>query len=606
MIATRFYFLTSLCLFVTWAQAQRNGTDYAFLFYTADYTKGWTDLPETKAALPELATELRENYNFKVEIYGDLTLAALEKRLEEINERNFGPKDQVLFFFTGHGSYKPASDNGYLIPQDGPHHSLSGKGWLSYDKLRTYLGINKAKHILVALDACYSGSFGRGDMGRPESLPWEKDVDCILLKRSSLRYKSRLFFSSGNKEERVPVQSEFLSRWIQCLRSLPKRRQYVVSVDSLKKYINTIESSSPESGYFTGHSNSGDFVFIHKNACSPQEDPLSVADNTDWAIVMKNRDPARIREHVEIYKNCDHNSEAVAILESELIHPIRESEGMSNIQGSVFKMGDTFKSGPNDEKPIHTVTLSNFEMSRREVTFAEFDHYTKAVKKSPARADFGRDDQPVINVSWFDAVSYCNWKSKKRGLNPVYSLADNQKENSWEESEYGMELTGDENVIINLKANGFRLPTEAEWEYVASHGSKSNGKARFGNGRQIIKPSEANFNSLSKYKKKYSKAGVYRERTAAVGSLNSPNNLGVHDLAGNVSEWCSDWYGKDYYFSSNLQKNPLGPSYGTQRVVRGGSWRSHPINCRSTSRQYSDPRVRSRLIGFRLVRTVNK
>ncbi|NUO02952.1 MAG: formylglycine-generating enzyme family protein, partial [Saprospiraceae bacterium] len=143
----------------------------------------------------------------------------------------------------------------------------------------------------------------------------------------------------------------------------------------------------------------------------------------------------------------------------------------------------------------------------------------------------------------------------------------------------------------------YRLPTEAEWEYAARGGGKA---VLFGNGKNIIDPKEINFNGSADYKKSYSVAGEYRQKTVPVGSLNSPNALGLHDMSGNVWEWCSDWYGA---YPAGSQTNPTGPASGSYRVFRGGSWYVYPRYCRVAYRFGGTPDYRYSSVGFRLART---
>lgn len=603
-----FIFVTLLC---TSASAQKAGTDFAFLFYTADYTNGWTDLPETKAKLPELARELKNNYNFKVETYGDLNLAKLKARLAEINNRNFGPNDQVLFFFSGHGYYRAGSDNGYLIPTDGPHKWNYGDGWLGYDKLREYLSGNRAKHLLVAFDACYSGSFGRRTMGKPGPPPWDRDADCNTINRNSLRHASRLFFSSGNKTERVPAQSEFLRRWLQCLREEPRKRKYVVTDDDLRSYVNTVTSSSPEDGYFQGHTTSGKFVFIHKSACAPQVAPLLAADNAHWAGVRRARTAVKAKEHIDLFGSCAHYAEALQLLSGGAVVPTRSPslssaalpEGMVRVPGGTFQMGDTFGDYGFSEHPVHPVTVSPFQMGRYEVTFAEYDRFTEGTGKIKALDSWGRGQQPVIRVSWLDAISYCNWLSRQNGFTPVYSLTDRDEQKRWKQANYGTELDAKTSVAVDHNANGYRLPTEAEWEFAASY-TDGRRKSRFGNGKDILTSSEANFNAQAESQNDYYKKGTFRKKTVAVGSLNNYNSLGIYDLTGNVGEWCSDWYEIDYYSKSKVSVDPIGPPNGTYRSIRGGGW-SHLANrCRASYRFRNKPENKSHIMyGFRLARS---
>jgi len=121
---------------------------------------------------------------------------------------------------------------------------------------------------------------------------------------------------------------------------------------------------------------------------------------------------------------------------------------------------------------------------------------------------------------------------------------------------------------------------------------------RFGTGKDTIEPDEANFDASSKYKKPYSRSGVYREKTVPVKSF-SPNSLGLYDLSGNVWEWVQDWYDSGYYKKSP-RNNPKGPSSGSGRVLRGGSWYDLPRRVRAAFRFGDAPSGRVSVIGFRL------
>lgn len=251
---------------------------------------------------------------------------------------------------------------------------------------------------------------------------------------------------------------------------------------------------------------------------------------------------------------------------------------MVRVVGGTFQMGDTFDDGYDREKPVHSVTVSDFYLGRYEVTFAEYDAFCEATgKEDEADEGWGRGRRPVINVSWLDAVEYCNWLSEQHGYQPVYAIKGND-------------------VTANWQANGYRLPTEAEWEFAARQLGQ---QVRFGNGQDTARVSQINFNGGEIYKESYSEVGEYRARTVPVGSLNSPNNLGLHDMSGNVWEWCWDWYG-DY--PSAAQNNPRGPESGSGRVLRGGSWNDYPAGVRCSYRFDITPGYRYYFIGFRLSR----
>ncbi|PSJ71751.1 sulfatase-modifying factor protein, partial [Sphingobacteriales bacterium UPWRP_1] len=210
------------------------------------------------------------------------------------------------------------------------------------------------------------------------------------------------------------------------------------------------------------------------------------------------------------------------------------------------------------------------------VTFEEYIMYCFATgKEYPDDEGWGRGRLPVINVNWYDAVEYCNFLSLMHGLETVYTINSDK-------------------VTPNWQANGYRLPTEAEWEYAAREGGK---KVRFGNGQNTLRATEANFDASADYKP-YSKIGEYRGKTVAVDSF-KPNALGLYNMSGNVWEWCWDWFGGDYYKNSP-RENPRGPETGSYRVLRGGRWSSLPQGCRVAFRGHGTPIDRYFNYGFRL------
>ena len=245
--------------------------------------------------------------------------------------------------------------------------------------------------------------------------------------------------------------------------------------------------------------------------------------------------------------------------------PRPKPAGMVFVQGGSFAMGDVLgNSTQKDEKPVHKVTVSPCYRGKYEGTQAEGRRVTG---KSPGK--FSGDNRPVEQVSWFDAVRYCNRRSRKEGLAPCYS-------------------TDGARIVCNFKANGYRLPTEAEWEYAAKGGMKGVNKQRpylFAGGNDV--------NSLAWY---YGNSGF---ETHPVGGK-SPNQLGLYDMSGNVYEWCWDWYGS---YGSGDQQNPKGPASGTDRVFRGGSWFCSATSVRVSFRAHNTPAVRYDNFGFRVVRS---
>ncbi len=238
----------------------------------------------------------------------------------------------------------------------------------------------------------------------------------------------------------------------------------------------------------------------------------------------------------------------------------QKSLQMAKIPAGQFLMGDVFDEGNDNEKPTHQVTLSAFEIGKYEVT----QELWNAIMQTRPSEHKNCADCPVKEVSW-------EWiQIFLQKLNALYP------------------------------GKNYRLPTEAEWEYAAREGGK---KVRFGNGKDVADPAQINFDGSESSKQSYSLSGLYRGATVAVGSLRCPNALGLHDMSGNVWEWCSDWYSENYY-KKNSAKDPQGPTSGSYRVCRGGSWYSRPRYCRVASRNGNAPGVQGYDLGFRLARTL--
>jgi formylglycine-generating enzyme required for sulfatase activity len=255
--------------------------------------------------------------------------------------------------------------------------------------------------------------------------------------------------------------------------------------------------------------------------------------------------------------------------------------GFVRVEGGTFTMGSN--SGDNDEKPVHQVTISKaFYMGKHEVTQKE---WVEVMGSNPS--SFKGDSLPVERVSWYNVIEYCNKRSIKEGLTPAYTVdkgrADPSNTNDYDAVKWV--------VTWNRSANGYRLLTEAEWEYACRVGLT----APFNTG-DTITTEQANYTGNYPYNN--AAKGTNRGKTTAVGSF-AANRWGLYDMHGNVWEWCWDWY-DDY--KSGAQTNPLGADSGSIRVARGGSWGSFARYLRSAYRDGHTPSHRDDGLGFRLVR----
>jgi len=229
------------------------------------------------------------------------------------------------------------------------------------------------------------------------------------------------------------------------------------------------------------------------------------------------------------------------------------------INGGTFTMGSpsSERGRSANEGPQRQTTVSSFYMEKFPVTQAAYQEITGI---NPSA--FKGPSLPVEQVSWFDAVEYCNKRSLKEGLTPAYTREGN-------------------NVIWNRDANGYRLPTEAEWEYACRAGTQT----PFYSGTSVNNAGWFSGNSGG--------------RTQPVGQK-EPNAWDLYDMHGNVLEWCWDWLGN---YSAEAQVNPLGASSGAERVYRGGCWRFEAHQTRSAFRFGNHPQLKTFIVGFRVVRS---
>jgi len=243
--------------------------------------------------------------------------------------------------------------------------------------------------------------------------------------------------------------------------------------------------------------------------------------------------------------------------------PQAASDTMVLVQGGWFMMGDTLGEGDEYERPLRRVALSAFMIGKYEVTQCEWQ---ELMGNNPSR--FTNDLMPVAAISWKEVVMYCNKRSQKEGLVPCYRFSGDHVRCIW-------------------NANGYRLPTEAEWEYAAREGHLQGARPKRYAGSDSVDEVAWCFPG--------SKCTVH-----PVGQK-MPNRLGIHDMSGNVREWCWDMLGR---YGKDAETDPRGPSSGAFHIVRGGSYDQRASKQRVTSREAYPPSGHYGDVGFRLARSV--
>lgn len=260
------------------------------------------------------------------------------------------------------------------------------------------------------------------------------------------------------------------------------------------------------------------------------------------------------------------------------------NDGFVKVPSGTFTMGSPkTERMRNDDEKQHLVSVSSFYVSAYEVSQKQ---YREVTGKNPSY--FKGDDLPVENVTWFDAIEYCNLLSRQKGLTPCYTVSGDKKTVTW-----------------NKNANGYRLLTEAEWEY--AHRAGTTGIFLTQN---YTTSNQANFYGCYPYliEENYLRhtnkdvvTGPVRDKTVKVDSFDA-NAFGLYNTAGNVAEWCWDFYGEYDGSMARAVQDPAGTKTGSYRIIRGGGYNDFGKQLRSAYRSLYPPFIADRNTGFRVCR----
>ena len=349
-------------------------------------------------------------------------------------------------------------------------------------------------------------------------------------------------------------KNAYRSEWKGCSRNSlklndnPEGRKYSVSasvVDAQGKILYSLFEK--ECDYYASDSSKDLYKWTVKNVSRDKMKEIDATTCTvkpngvSWTISGKKTSyDMSNAEFVESNRNPASNAYSLVIASL----PSRIEKVF--VQGGTFRMGSY--SGFDNEKPVHNVTVSSFYMGKTEVNQVQW----KAVMGNNPSYYKG-DNRPVESVSWYDAIVFCNKLSMMDKKTPVYSVNGKTDPDTWNYKPCNGNSIN-ETISMNMNAGGYRLPTEAEWEYAARGGNRSKGYEYSGSD-DLDRVAWRGGNILYGY--------THDVATKA------PNELGLYDMSGNVWEWCWDWCDSNYYGKSP-SSNPSGITSGAYRVLRGG------------------------------------
>jgi len=491
----------------------------------------------------DVAARLR-TLGYQVDLQTNVNNAAMGRAINTFFQRLSGDRNNEGFFwYAGHGVQMDGEN--YLLPVDADLSDEVAAQYSSYPVNRLISGLERTarnKVNIVVLDACRNNPF------RTRSASHRSAGTRGLAVLDDLPPDIMVIYSTAANTQAADGQGQRNSPFaIAFMQNMETAQDISIVIRSITRETLRLTNNN-QRPYIEGSIVSLDYYSINQSA--PAVHPAPVVTPT----------PAPPRPTPAPAPAAVQPTPAVTPTPAATTNTTVPA-GFVRIQGGTFTMGSTNESGRENDETQRRVTVSSFLMSRYEITQRE---YQEVMGTNPSRFT-GDLDRPVEQVSWFDAVEYCNRRSQREGLTPAYTMSGT-------------------NVTWNRNTNGYRLPTEAEWEYACRAGTTT----AYNTGANIS-----------------NNTGWYRANsgntTRPVGQLPA-NAWGLYDMHGNVLEWCWDWYGA---YSAGAQSDPTGASSWSARVVRGGSWGNSADYVRSANRFNYTPSIQHYSLGFRVVRNVS-
>jgi formylglycine-generating enzyme required for sulfatase activity len=529
---------------------------HALLIGESRYTAGWPDLTAVPQELDKVEGMLQAQ-GFQVTKRLDLKAEDLRKAIADfINRYGFAKDNRLLIYFAGHGHTLErgyGEEMGYIVPADAPDPRQDRDGFLgkavSMNQVLTWAREIEAKHVLFLFDSCFSGSvFAARDL--PEVPPHISDLTAEPV---------REFITAGKANQTVPAQSVFAPAFVDAIgQGLADLDQdgYVTGTELglyLQRVVPQYARQNPQYGKITDYLLArGDFVFqvgaAQLQSAGQKPPPAAVQPRGSEPTGPAPAPAAAAPKAGETWTEPTTGMPFVWVL------------------GGCFQMGSPPKEAGHDrDEQQHQACVDGFWMGKYEVTNGQYRKFKPSHDSGEySGKSLNGDDQPVVEVSWNDAVAYAEWLSRKPGQR-------------------------------------FRLPTEAEWEYAARAGTRTarywgddpSGACRYANVYDRTGKAAFSFS----WEAHDCDDGM--AATAPVGRF-QPNGFGLYDMLGNVWEWTCSAYDDKY---AGGEGRCADQTDGGPRVARGGSWDGVPRTVRSANRDWLAPGYRGFDLGFRLART---
>jgi formylglycine-generating enzyme required for sulfatase activity len=606
--ALRVLFAFALILCATFTLSSE-GSRCALVIGNAKYATGPLRNPANDAT--DMAAALKE-IGFKVTLATDANKKTMFQLIDKFGSDIKGA-DLALFYYSGHGVQ--ADGENYLIPVGADINAASDvelEG-VQLQRLISRMNSGGAGTNVVILDACRNNPFPQAARGMERGLAvvGQKPPESVIVYATEAGetaedgggrngvFTAALLKNIRRNEELTRVLRDVNAE----VRQVTGQKQKPAKYDNLTRdvYLTGLASPGPAAGVVAVASAPGAQKVCGSLAVSvaaegelfvdgrnvgelPAGGKAAIPDIEvgDRALALRYSDGQVEKQTATVLEGRStsvvfgyRQGQSQPVPSQPVPNAVPQAEAVNLPTNFVFVPSGSFVMGSSEsernrykDEVQHQVSLSSFAISKYDLTFDEYDAYCQATGAAkPKDEGWGRGSQPVINVSWYDAVAYCNWRSTQEGRRPAYAISG--KDVSWDRS-----------------TNGYRLPTEAEWEYAAKGGPQASSLAV-----NAVYAGSAKVDQVAWY------SGNSAIQTHPVGQK-EPNSLGLYDMAGNVAQWCWDWFGS---YSAGSQHDPTGTTSGGERVVRGGSWYEGWKDVRSAVRGGDNPDYRCDRIGFRLL-----